>query len=42
MTATTKELLKKEIEEFRKLTPEQHLEIARKMMEELARRRKKK
>jgi len=37
----TKEVLRKEIEQFKKLTPEQHLEIARKMVEGLAKRRKK-
>jgi hypothetical protein len=36
-----KEMLRKEIERFKKLTPEQHLEIARKMVEGLAKLRKK-
>ncbi len=38
---STKEVLRKEIKEFKKLTAEQHLEIARKMVEDLAKRRKK-
>jgi len=34
-------MLRKEIEQFKKLTAEQHLKIARKMVEGLAKRRKK-
>jgi len=38
---SSKEILKKEMEEFKKLTAKEHLDIARKMVEGLAKRRKK-